>query len=119
MIVNVNGTYSSPRTLTCGVVQGSVSGPVAYSAYASTLKYIVQDIDQDCDSENVSECNLNRFADDHSLNMNFNPNEEGAELNTKHRMESKMCDINTWMNGNRLKMNSSKLSSFTLLQGNN
>ena len=40
--------------------------------------------------------------------MNFDPNEEGAELNTKHRMESKMRDINTWMNGNRLKMNSSK-----------
>ena len=72
------------------MVQGSVSGPVAYSAYASTLKYTVQDTDQDCDSENVSELNLNGFADDHSLNTNFNPNEEGAELNTKHRMESKM-----------------------------
>ena len=108
VIVNVNGTYSLPISLTCGVVQGSVSGPVAYSAYASTLKYTVQDTDQDCDSENISELNLNGFADDHSLNMNFNPNEEGAELNTKHRMESKMCDINTWMNGNRLKMNSSK-----------
>ena len=108
VMVNVNGTYSLPRLLTCRVVQGSASGPVAYPVYASTLKYMVQDTDQDCDSENVSEFNLNGFADDHSLNINFNPNEEGAELNTKHRMESKMCDINTWMNGNRLKMNSSK-----------
>ena len=107
VIVNVNGTYLSPRSLTCGVVQGSDSGPVAYSAYASTLKYMVQDTDQN-DDENVSEFNLNRFADDHSLNMNFDPNEEGAELNTKYRMESKMRDINTWMNDNRLKMNSSK-----------
>ena len=108
VIVNVNATYSLPRSLTCRVVQGSVSGPVAYSAHASTLKYMVQDTDQDCDSENISELNLNGFADDHSLNTNFNPNEEGLELNTKHRMESKMCDINTWMNGNRFKMNSSK-----------
>ena len=108
VIVSVNGTYSLPRLLTCGVVQGSVSRPVVYYAYASTLKYMVQDTDQDCDSENVSELNLNRFADDHLLNTNFDPNEEGVELNTKQRMESKMCDINTWMNGNRLKMNSSK-----------
>ena len=108
VIVNVNVTYSSPRSLTCRVVQGSVSGPVAYSAYASTLKYTVQDTDQNDDDENVSKLNLNGFADDHSLNTNFDPNEEGAELNTKHRMESKMHDINTWMNGNRLKMNSSK-----------
>ena len=90
MIVNVNGTYSSPKSLTCGVVQGSVSGPVAYSAYASTLKYMVQDTDQNDDDKNVSGLNLNGFADDHSLNTNFDPNEEGAELNTKHRMESKM-----------------------------
>ena len=95
VIVNVNGTYSSPKSLTCGVVQGSVSGPVAYSAYASTLKCMVQDTDQNEDDENVSGLNLNGFADDHSLNMNFDPN-EGAELNTKKNIEWKAkCEILT------------------------
>ena len=40
-VVKVNDSYSTKKSLSSGVVQGSVSGPVAYSAYASTLKYVV------------------------------------------------------------------------------
>ena len=45
-IVKVNDSYSTKKSLSCGVVQGSVSGPVAYSAYASTLKYVVNPEDE-------------------------------------------------------------------------
>ena len=44
--VKVNDSYSTKKSLSCGVVQGSVSGPVAYSAYASTLKYVVNPEDE-------------------------------------------------------------------------
>ena len=45
-VVKVNDSYSIKKSLSCGVVQGSVSGPVAYSAYASTLKYVVNPEDE-------------------------------------------------------------------------
>ena len=45
-VMKVNDSYSTKKSLCCGVVQGSVSGPVAYSAYISTLKYVVNPEDE-------------------------------------------------------------------------
>ena len=45
-VMKVNDSYSTKKSLSCGVVQRSVSGPVAYSAYASTLKYVVNPEDE-------------------------------------------------------------------------
>ena len=51
---------------------------------------------------------LNRFADDHSVNKSFNPNDRNDELRTVELLESSLGNINSWMNLNRLQMNTSK-----------
>ena len=68
-----------------------------YIVYASTLQYQI--------SEGM---NLNGFADDHSVNKSFNPNDRNDELRTIELLESSLQNINSLMSSNRLQMNTSK-----------
>ena len=79
------------------VPQGSCTGPMLYTVYASTLQYQI--------SEGMD---LNGFADDHSVNKSFKPNDRDEELRTIELLESSLRNINSWMNLNRLQMNTSK-----------
>ena len=88
------------KYLKYGVAQGSFGGPILYEAYTSTLEYLV-DPDVGLD--------VNRFADDHSVNKGFNPNREEEESLTKSLIESSLVNINTWMHVNHLKMNTSEM----------
>ena len=68
-----------------------------YTVYASMLLYQI--------SEGMD---LNGFTDDHSVNKSFNPNDRHDELRTIELLESSLGNINSWMNLNRLQMNTSK-----------
>ena len=90
---------------------------MAYSAYASTLKYVVNLEDEivTIPAENLpgqqttgERLRLNGFADDHSVNDGFNPKKEGDEDRCHNLVQDVMVDINQWMCGNHLKMNPSK-----------
>ena len=95
--MDINGTRSSIHSLDFSVPQGSCAGPMLYTMYASMLQYQI--------SEGMD---LNGFADDHLVNRLFNPNDRNDELGTIELLESSLGNINSWMNLNRLQMNTSK-----------
>ena len=68
-----------------------------YTVYASTLQHQI--------SEGMD---LNGFTDDHSVNKSFNPNDRNDELRTIELLETSQGNINSWMNLNKLQMNTSK-----------
>ena len=95
--VDINGARSSIHSLAFSVPEGICVGPMLYTGYASTIQYQI--------SEGMD---LNGFADDHSVNKSFNPNDRNDELRTIELLESFLGNINSWMNLNRLLMNTSK-----------
>ena len=55
--VMVENVYSTEKSLSFSVPQGSMAGPVLYNAYASTLEDVVSPL-----------IDLHGFADDHMIN---------------------------------------------------
>ena len=95
--VNIGSSYSLEKPLEFSVPQGSVAGPVLYSAYASTLKYVIP--------ESVD---IYGYADDHILKTAFSAGNVDHESSSVNKLQDLMFDIKDWMDQNRLKMNSSK-----------
>ena len=93
----IRGARSSIHSLDFSVPWGRCAGPILYTVYASTLQYQI--------SEGMD---LNGFVDDHSINKSFNPNDRDEELRNIKLLESSLGNINSWMNLNRLQMNTSK-----------
>ena len=87
--VNLGEKYSTVRNLPYCVLQGSCAGPTLYSAYASTLQHVIEDI-----------ISLYSFADDHSIKKDYiavkNNNHEGREtiLMLEKCLEKSKC---RWM----------------------
>ena len=61
-VVNVNGEYSTERSVASGVIQGSVLGPILFSVF-------VNDLD-----EHIVSCKLLKYADDIRIYRCFEPN---------------------------------------------
>ena len=95
--INVGSEYSAPRSLGFSVPQGSCAGPVLYLAYASTMQEIV--------SDSIS---LYGYADDHALKNSFKASDRKSESESIRNIEKCMVQIKSWMDSNRLKMNSTK-----------
>ena len=95
--VDINGARSSIHSLDFSVPQGSCTGPMLYTVYASMLQYQI--------SEGME---LNGFADDHLVNRSFNSNDRNDELRTTELLESSVGNTNSCMSSNRLEMNTSK-----------
>lgn len=94
--VKIEDHTSSRRDLPFSVPQGSISGPTLFNLYASTLGDSIQD-----------DITLNGFADDHTLQCQFQPgtvHEDRAIVS----LQETLININEWMNLNRLKMNPDK-----------
>jgi hypothetical protein len=94
--VRVGETVSTPRNLKCSVPQGSCLGPWLYLTYAGTIFDIVP-----------PSISIFGFADDHTANIRFQPTKRNEE-NAIQELSNCARVINDWMNGNKLKMNSSK-----------
>ena len=90
-------TLSSPRILECSVPQGSCLGPWLYLTYAGTLFDVIP-----------PSISVYGFADDHIANKRFRPTSVTNELNAIKDLEQCAVTINSWMNENKLKMNTSK-----------
>ena len=95
--VDVNGSRSSIHSLDFSVPHGSCAGPMLYTVYASMLQYQI--------SEGMD---LNGFTYDHSVNKSFNPNDRNDEWRTIELLETSLGNISSWMNLNKLQMNTSK-----------
>ena len=67
--VKIKESYSSRKDLPFSVPQGSILGPTLFNIYASTLAETIPD-----------DISLNGFADDHSLQHQFEPGTRRGEL---------------------------------------
>ena len=95
--VNMGNEYLKYIPMDFLVPQGSILGPVLFSAYISTLRLEVpRSID------------LHGFADDHVMKKDFLTSKCNDEDNTIHQLQDCCMRVNNWMDHNRLKMNSDK-----------
>ena len=95
--VIINSVFSETKNLSYSVPQGSCAGPVLYLAYASTMQEVIpRGVD------------LHGYADDHAMKISFKAKDRLEEERAICQLEKCAIDIKTWMDRNRLKMNSSK-----------
>ena len=93
--VNVCRAYSEHKYLPFSVPQGSCAGPVLYILYASTMQEVIG-----------NKVDLHGYADDHALKIQFLPTKnENIAISTLEKFSK---EIKSWMDSNRLKMNTSK-----------
>lgn len=90
-LVLVDGAYSFTHHLSCGVLQGSVLGPLLYLLYTSPLSDVLQ-------KHNM---NYRRYA-------SFTYDDPEHMLTAKLRIERCLNDIDCWMSNNNLKLNKDK-----------
>ena len=79
------------------IPQCSCAGAQLYNAYCSTMHEVVQRL-----------VLLYGFADDHTLSDQFKANDRDEEISSISRLEKSAEDLKTWMDENRLRMNSKK-----------
>ena len=113
---------SAPNDLPFSVPQGSCAGPTLYSAYASTLREVIQDqlsqpngttyqilapwSDSNWQLSSGRPIDLHGFADDHAYKKGFPGNLREGEVKTIKDLEQ--TRIKSWMDGKGLKMNDGK-----------
>ncbi len=100
----MNALPSESVTLTSGVLQGSVLGPLLYLAYANPLSSVL-------DGTNLYNGGLNvlkmgQFSDDTQLRIGFRllPT-PSQQLSALSMMASSAARSETWFTANRVKLN--------------
>ena len=98
-VVDIGGTLSSPLTLSCGVPQGSILGPLFFLLYINDMK-------------SACDCNLFLFADDSALLVSHED-----KVVVENTLSSELVKVSRWLNDNKLSLNLSKTES--ILFGSN
>ena len=96
--VTINGVKSARHKLKYGVPQGSVLGPILFTAYMLPLGDIIRNYNMQ----------FHFYADDSQLYLTFTPGDNDSSVNCKKTMENCINHVKTWMANNLLKLNDEK-----------
>ena len=102
--VNISLNYFNEKQLQFSIPQGSCASPTAYLAYASTMREIPSLSKTTSEGQIV----LNGLVDDHSVKKEFTPAKWEDESKCVHHLQHCMGEVQEWMEGNWLKLNSDK-----------
>ena len=97
--VGVGNARLSLVTLSFGVQQGSVLGPILFTLYTCPLGSI-------CIKHHIK---YHLYADDQQIHLSFKPSEAGDKATCIKRLETCISEIREWMMANMLKLNDDKM----------
>ena len=93
--VKIEDTFSDKVTLSYGVPQGSVLGPVLFTLYTTPLSAIISS----------SDINHHLYADDTQIYMSLSVSNAKESL---EKLQHCLMGVSAWMTGSKLKLNPSK-----------
>jgi hypothetical protein len=96
--VSVESSTSSPCPLLYGVPQGSVLGPILYTAYTTPLCHVISE----------HSMNYHFYADDTQIWLPVNFDDSLSLQNSISRIEACLEEISQWMTQNKLHINPDK-----------